>query len=63
MNKDKFHSHDRGCKLLQINLKRSDVKDPHGEMECVYCETHEVLCSKTGWEMGWYQGTESKKLE
>ena len=27
-----------------------------------YCHTHNVVCSKTGWEIGFYRGTETNKL-
>jgi len=26
------------------------------------CKTHNIKCSKTGWELGWYLGTNSKAL-
>ena len=51
---DKFHYSEKGCDIEMRIEKRNERL---GLFK--YCKTHKVLCSKTGWELGWYQGTKS----
>lgn len=53
-NNEKFHFSDKGC---DIEMRLEKNEDCYGLYK--YCKTHKVLCSKTGWELGWYQGTKS----
>lgn len=50
-----FHSSAKGCSLTQIHGAKWSGKD----IENYYCLTHGVICTKTGWELGWYLGTKS----
>lgn len=58
LSNEKFHDSKKGCDIKMITKKSSD-----GKYVAVsrFCKTHNVICSKTGWELGWYMGTESKK--
>jgi len=50
-----YHHKDKGCdtRLYKTNIGDSLVYNKE-------CLTHNVNCSKTGWEMGWYGGTKSE---
>ncbi len=56
LNNDKFHHTEKGCNM---EYRPHRTSDGHWSQE-YFCHTHKVLCSKTGWELGWYQGTRSK---
>lgn len=43
---------------MEITSKRID----NSVLELVYCKTHKIMCSKSGWELGWYLGTRSIDL-
>jgi hypothetical protein len=55
----RYHHSRCGCNC-EIKFDRSN-----DERNCIYyykiCHTHNVTCSKTGWELGWYGGTKSNK--
>lgn len=58
LNNDKFHHTEKDCDMESSPYKSSD-----GNWSQEYfCKTHNVLCSKTGWELGYYMGTKTKKL-
>lgn len=56
---EKYHSFLKGCEC-EMKITRSDN---HNISVHKYCKTHGVMCSKTGWELGWYQGTNSRNIE
>jgi hypothetical protein len=58
LGNDLYHHKDKGCEL-EIKINKSSNGNISIEK---FCKTHNVLCSKTGWELGWYNGTESKKI-
>lgn len=58
LDNDKFHHTEKGC---DMELKPHKANDGNWSQE-YYCHTHSVLCSKTGWELGWYQGTNSNEI-
>ena len=51
-----FHHSQKGCEVKMELTK--DIKHLGVIKKCL---THEVVCSKTGWELGWYGGTTSKQ--
>ncbi len=56
----KFHDSKKGCDIEMIIKKTSDGR---GLMINRFCKTHNVNCSKTGWELGWYSGTDNRNKE
>ena len=57
----RYHHTDKGCDIELFTRVR---EDPSGKSIAMSkkCLTHNVECSKTGWELGWYMGTYSKML-
>lgn len=55
---DKFHHTDKGCKC---EMRKSSSEECNLHIT-KYCLTHDKTCSKTGWELGWYLGTNSRVL-
>lgn len=55
-----YHSFLKGCdcEIRIFSGVRGDDKENKSVQK--YCKTHGVLCSKTGWELGWYLGTRSQ---
>ena len=53
----RFHDSQKGCDIEMIIKKTSDGR---GLMINRICKTHNINCSKTGWEIGWYLGKNSK---
>lgn len=56
LDNDKFHHTEKGC---DMELRPHKANDGNWSQE-YFCKTHNVLCSKTGWELGFYQGTKSE---
>ena len=55
---DKFHHSLKGCDIeVIVEVVNENVRVNK------YCKTHQILCSKTGWELGWYMGTKSVIIE
>lgn len=54
-----YHSFLKGCDCEMI-IKRNEFDD--FALVNKFCKTHQVMCSKTGWELGWYRGTNSRAL-
>lgn len=56
-----FHHSLKGCKIKMIKL-RDTIKDGVRMDSGMYkvCLTHNVECSKTGWELGHYLGNDNK---
>jgi hypothetical protein len=53
LSNEHYHHQDKGCDT-EIILHQS----PRGDKKLnKICHTHNVNCSKTGWELGWYMGT------
>ncbi len=55
LSNDKFHSYLKGCdcEMRIINSSYDNY------IVNKYCKTHKVMCSKTGWEIGWFHGIRS----
>jgi hypothetical protein len=53
----KFHSEEKGCEIERIKTPTG-----YGYMENIICHTHNVKCSKSGWELGYYLGQRSKDV-
>lgn len=53
----KFHLEEKGCKIERIKIPTG-----YGLMENIICHTHNVTCSKSGWELGYYLGQRSKDV-
>jgi len=54
---DRFHHSDKGCEVKMIYEKHGK----HTSIQKV-CHIHNVVCSKTGWGLGWYGGTKSLSM-
>lgn len=57
----KFHHSLKGC---EIEMRKKECVRNEEETDYCYnkfCLTHNKLCSKTGWELGWYLGTNNLK--
>lgn len=61
LDNDKFHHSDKGC---DVEIRRTLNGKEYDQNYAIskFCKTHNVMCSKTGWELGWYQGTHTKEL-
>ena len=60
--KDDIHYH-HSLKKCDCEIRVSRTPDERCSVFYTkYCKTHDVICSKTGWELGWYQGTKSERL-
>lgn len=53
-----FHSEHKGCEMT-FDYINTNIG---GTLINCYCHTHNVRCSKTGWELGWYAGTFNKDV-
>jgi hypothetical protein len=56
---ERFHHTEKGCDMEY----RPSMSDNRNWSQEYYCHTHNVLCSKTGWELGWYSGTDNRNKE
>lgn len=55
LSNEHFHHSDKGC---QIEMVKSIISLRTNRMSInKQCHTHNTLCSKTGWELGWFSGT------
>ena len=65
LKNDKYHSSDKGCDCEIIEEKGKIYSKTRNENNNIavlkYCKTHNVLCSKTGWELGYFHNSNSKK--
>ena len=57
----RYHHSDKGCHIEMI-IQKSPGRTNNNIMIKKYCKTHDIMCSKTGWEEGWYLGTNSRLL-
>lgn len=55
----RFHASQKDCVVEYV--KRMGGRNGEGSRtgDYLYCHTHQKLCSKTGWEMGWYSGSDN----
>lgn len=51
------HTLKNGCRVKKHFLEGKRFQ--HGKMECMFCETHNVVCCNCGWEFGWHYGRET----
>jgi len=57
--KDEHYHHSRkGCKCEMFSVE----KGCNGVIINKRCLTHDVKCSKSGWELGWWAGTDTKAI-
>lgn len=54
-----FHHSDKGCKI-KMSIKRVEGDEDRVAITKT-CLTHNCECSKTGWKLGWFMGTESRE--
>lgn len=62
LDNEKYHHTDKGCEIEMVKIDGNRVGEPTCRGLYKKCLTHNVLCSKTGWEQGWYLGTQSKEM-
>lgn len=51
-----YHHSEKGCKIemgIEYGNRKGELPQPGVVKRCL---THNVVCSKTGWEKGWYAG-------
>jgi hypothetical protein len=51
-----YHHSEKGCKIemgIEYGNRKGELPQPGVVKRCF---THNVVCSKTGWERGWYAG-------
>ena len=54
----RYHSTLCGCSCEMISIPT----DCRGLIINKRCLTHDVMCSKSGWELGWWAGTDTKAI-
>jgi hypothetical protein len=54
------HFHHR-CKGCEVKMEKNRVDDENVIINKI-CQTHNIKCSKTGWELGWYLGYSSRQF-
>lgn len=54
-----YHHSDKGCQIEMTIEMGNRPGEPSLPGVVKKCLTHNCICSKTGWEKGWYQGTPS----
>jgi hypothetical protein len=59
LSSDRFHHSKKGCDIQMIKTSMGQ-RGCEGVIVNRVCHTHSRLCSKSGWEIGWYGGTSSK---
>ena len=53
----KYHHSDKGCNcVVQILQREGSTRSVIN----ILCLTHNIMCSRTGWEIGWYMGEDSQ---
>ncbi len=62
LSHNKYHHSKKGCKIEMLIGKSKDLNNNNVTI-MKWCKTHKKMCSKTGWELGWYQGNYSPILE
>jgi hypothetical protein len=62
LKNNKYHHSVKGCKI-EMMIGRSKNFNNNNATIMKWCKTHKKYCSKSGWELGWYQGTYSPLLE
>ena len=62
--KDKHFHSSHTCDIEMRVYKNNNKKRTHKSfLTNKYCLTHNVMCSKTGWELGWYGGKNSREIK
>ena len=67
LENEHYHHEDKGCEIVMIaitptNWKPFIAKKPKGILINKFCKTHRKMCSKTGWELGWYSGEDCRQI-
>lgn len=60
-NDEHYHHSDKGCEIEMRRDNRFTIGS-NQNINYAYCKTHNVYCSKTGWEFHWYGGTHSLSM-
>lgn len=56
-----YHHTDKGCEIITKYDSKFTI-GCNADIDYRYCKTHNVYCTKTGWEFGWYLGRNSRNL-
>ncbi len=62
LTNNKYHHSAKGCNVEMMLSFSPDVNNNNISI-IKYCKTHRKMCSRTGWEVGWYQGTYSPAMD
>lgn len=63
LSNEHYHHSDKGCDIEVVVRTDKELSGRGNKSVNKICHTHDKVCSKTGWELGWYMGQETKKLE
>jgi len=59
LENEHYHHSDKGCQIkMEIIMGNRPGEIPYPGV-IKRCLTHNVICSKTGWEKGWYGGNKT----
>ena len=61
LSNEHFHHSEKGCEI-EIRRTSNVLRDNRISINR-YCKTHDCLCSKTGWELGWFSGTNNRNYK
>ena len=56
-----YHHSGKGCEM-EARFDSKLTLGSNANIEYWYCRTHNLYCSKTGWELHWYNGTNTRDL-
>ena len=59
LKNERYHHSDKGCEVEMISVEANRKDKSSFSLINKFCKTHQVKCSKIGWELGWYGGTQS----
>jgi len=60
LENEHYHHSDKGCQIeiaIEMGTRPGELPCPGVVKKCL---THSCVCSKTGWEKGFYNGTDSR---
>lgn len=60
LGNEHYHHSDKGCQIemtTELGTRKGEISLPGVIKKCL---THNCVCSKTGWEKGFYNGTDSR---
>ena len=62
LENEHYHHSDKGCQIEMTTEMGTRPGEIFLSGVVKKCLTHNCVCSKTGWEKGWYRGTKSVSI-